>query len=139
MSSRKRVRLLTVVQQIAQSTTASPPGYSTTRNPAYVHAVAFGDLFESTSTSGLTTPALQFLTAVQIYGNTSPYPSGGATTPGTHRGRGMQRATLSPATYYSGPQPCKFITGSYVRRGIANISTCMQLIMQGGVQVVLIQ
>ena len=67
---------ITVVQQIAASTTASTPGYSTTRNPAYVHAVAFGDLFESNSTSPLTTPALQFLTAVQIYGNTSTLPSG---------------------------------------------------------------
>ena len=43
----------TVVQQIVASTTATSPGYSTTRNPAYVHAIAFGDLFESTSSFSL--------------------------------------------------------------------------------------
>ena len=127
---------LTVVQQIAASTTASTPGYSTTRNPARVHAVAFGDLFESNSTSSLTTPALQFLTAVQIYGNTSSFPSGGATTPGTMGA--WYTNSLSPSTYYTGPEPWKVITGSYSTR-ISNISQCMQRIMQGGIQVALIQ
>ena len=126
----------TVVQHICASTTASPPGYSTTRNPAYVHAIAFGDLFESYSTSTLTPAALRFLCAVQIYGNTSTWPSGSVPAPGTMAS--WYTDSLNYSTYYSTPQSWKIITGSYATR-IANINTCVTNIMQSGVQVALIQ
>ncbi len=126
----------TVVQQICASTTASPPGYSTTRNPAYVHAIAFGDLFESYSTSSLTPAALRFLCAVQIYGNTSTSPGGTVTAPGTMAS--WYTDSLSYSTYYTTPQSWKIITGPYLTR-IANINTCVTNIMQSGVQVALIQ
>ncbi len=61
-----------VVQQICASTTASPPGYSTTRKPAYVYALGYGSLFDPANSSlpgqG---PALTFLQSVQYYGGTS--------------------------------------------------------------------
>jgi Putative Flp pilus-assembly TadE/G-like len=128
----------TVVQQICASTSPSSgkPGYSTTRNPAYVHAVAFGDLFESYSTSTLTPAALRFLCAVQIYGNTSTSPGGTVTAPGTMAS--WYTDSLSYSTYYSTPQSWKIITGTYTTR-ITNIQTCVTNIMQSGVQVALIQ
>jgi Flp pilus assembly protein TadG len=125
-----------VVQQIVAPTTASPPGYSTARNPAYVHAIAFGDLFEPTSTSPETPAALQFLAAVQCYGNTSTWPGGPVPAPGTMAA--WFNDSLSTATYYTGPQPYKIINGNYNTR-IANIGTCIQNIMQSGIEVVLIQ
>jgi hypothetical protein len=116
-----------IVQQIVASTTASKPGYSTTRNPAYVHAISFGDLFESTSTSAMTPAALRFQTAVQIYGNTSQSPGGS-----------WLSNSLDYNTYYVNVEPWKVIVGDYNTR-ISNIGTCMQRIMQSGVQVALIQ
>jgi Flp pilus assembly protein TadG len=124
------------VQQICASTSATPPGYSTARNPAYVHAIAFGDMFESTSTSPYVVPALQFLTAVQCYGNTSTWPGGAVTPPGTMAS--WYTNSLDQVGLYTSPQPFKIITGTYTQR-IANIGTCIQTIMQSGVQVALIQ
>jgi hypothetical protein len=118
---------LAVVQQIVASTTANPPGYSTTRNPAQVHAIAFGELFEPATPSAQQPAALQFLTAVQIYGNTSPTPPGS-----------WFNNSLDYNAYYAGIQPYKIITGTASQR-IANLTQCMQLIMQNGVQVALIQ
>src|SRR5204862_226278 len=58
-----------VVQQICASTTASPPGYSTTRKPALVYALGYGSLFNSNLPGKA--DALTFLQTVQYYGNTS--------------------------------------------------------------------
>jgi hypothetical protein len=116
-----------VVRQICASTTASPPGFSTSRNPARVHAIAFGDLFESYSTSSMKPGALRFLCAVQIDGNTSPTPSGS-----------WDNDTLDYNAYYLNLEPWKLITGDYNTR-INNIQQALQRIMQGGVQVALIQ
>ena len=52
------------------------PGFSTARNPARVHALAFGELFEPTTSSGLKTRALEFLRNVQVAGGTSPTGAG---------------------------------------------------------------
>jgi hypothetical protein len=118
---------IAVVQQIVAQTNAAVPGFSTLRTPAYVHAIAFGELFEPACTSPLQPAALQFLTAVQIYGNTSPTPPGNWDTD-----------SLNYQTYYTIPQPYKIITGTYQQR-ITNLSQAMQIIMQGGIQVTLVQ
>ena len=75
--------------------------------------MAFGELFEPATVSGLKAPALNFLLSVQQVGGTS-------------------------AAGDSAIQPYKIIVGSYQTR-INNIKTAMQLIMQGGVQIALIQ
>ena len=116
-----------VVRQIVALDSANPPGYSTVRNPAQVHAIAFGELFEPTTPSAMQPSALRFLAAVQIDGNTSPTP------PGT-----WDNDSLDYQTYYSNLQPYKIITGSATDR-IAKISQAMQTIMQSGVSVALIQ
>jgi hypothetical protein len=61
-----------VVQQICALDTASPPGYSTSRKPAQVYGIGFGDMFDpaNASNSGQST-ALTFLQTVQYYGGVS--------------------------------------------------------------------
>jgi len=127
ISDPAKANALTVVQQITALTTANPPGYSTARNPAQVHAIAFGELFEPTTTSAQQPAALRFLTAVQIYGNTSPNPGGS-----------WLNDSLDYNAYYASIQPYKIITGNATTR-IANLTTCMQTIMQSGIQIALIQ
>ncbi len=102
---------LAVVTQICKPDDAANRGYSTTRTPARVHAIAFGDLFETTTTQKTT--ALQFLANVQIQGKTQ---AAGAT---------------SPESY-------KIIIGDYTTR-IDTLRTAFERIMQSGVQVTLIR
>jgi hypothetical protein len=64
---------------------------------------------------------------VQIYGNTSPTPPGIWCNDG-----------LDYNAYYANIQPYKIITGNAATR-IANLTTCMQNIMQSGIQIALIQ
>jgi len=115
-----------VVRQICALETASPPGYSTSRSPARVHALSFGELFEPTSSSPMRVPALRFMAAVQIDGNTTPNPGGS-----------WANDSLDPALY-TGPEPYKVITGDFNTR-IDKIRQAMERIMQGGVQIALIQ
>lgn len=89
------------------------PGFSSARSQAQVHTVAFGELFEPTTTSNMKTRALEFLRNVQIAGKTSP---AGATSIDSF----------------------KIIVGTYTDR-ISSLRTAMQTIMQGGIQVALIQ
>lgn len=89
------------------------PGFSTARTPAQVHTIAFGELFEASTSSLMKTRALEFLRNVQIAGGTSPT---GAT---------------SIETY-------KIITGNSTER-IDKLRQALERIMQGGVQVALIQ
>jgi Putative Flp pilus-assembly TadE/G-like len=89
------------------------PGYSTIRNPARVHALAFGQLFEASTTSNLKIRAFEFLRNMQIVGQTLP--------PGS-----------------TAIEPFKIITGTYTER-VAKIKEAMERIMQGGVQVALIE
>jgi hypothetical protein len=102
---------ITAVQQICALDTAASPGYSTTRMPARVHAIAFGDLFETNQTQEQN--ALAFLLNVQKSGNTS--------APGD-----------------SSIEPYKIITGDYNTR-IDRIRQALERIMQSGVQVSLIK
>ena len=69
---------------------------------------------------------LRFLCAVQIDGNTSPTPSGS-----------WDNDSLDYNTYYVTPQPYKIITGSYSATLHHPLTTCIQKIMQSGVQVAL--
>src|SRR5207244_5347980 len=104
------------VTQICASDTALLPGYSSTRNPARVHSIAFGNLFESGSS--LRGTALDFLAQVQVAGNTSPAGTNGA---------GHEAA-----------EPYQLITGDSATR-VDKIRQAMERIMQSGIQVSLIQ
>lgn len=99
------------VTQICALDTAANPGYSTSRNKARVHAIGFGDLFETSNTEKA--QALAFLLQVQQAGNTSA-------------------ATDTSIESY------KIITGDYNTR-IANLKQALERIMQSGIQVSLIQ
>ena len=116
----------TVVRQIVALDTANPPGYSTSRNPARVHAIAFGDLFETYSTSPMKDGCLNFLTAVQVDGKT---------TTGTS---GTMDETWLAANRFTVKEPWKLVIGDYNTR-IENLRLALERIMQGGVQVALIQ
>ncbi len=120
-------RARAVVQQIVAMDTANPPGYSTTRNPARVHAIAFGDLFESYSSSPMKYGCLRFLAAVQIDGKTSPTPAGF-----------WDNDSLDYNAAWLSYEPYKVITGDYNTR-IDKIRQALERIMQGGIQVALIQ
>ena len=97
----------------ANSYGVSGPGFSTTRVPAQVHTLAFGELFEASTVSSQKTRALEFLRNVQIAGGTSP-------------------------TGASSIQSYKIITGNSAAR-IENLRQALERIMQGGIQVALIQ
>lgn len=103
-----------VVKQITASTNASPPGYGTTRKPAYVYCIGYGSLFDPTNAGAQQTAALTFLQTVQNYGNTSP--------------------DQNPANFPAIQQ----IYGTYTQR-ITSMQAAFQSIMQAGVQVSLIQ
>lgn len=100
-----------VVTNICALDTAANPGYSTNRLRARVHAIGFGDLFETSNTQKGN--ALAFLLRVQKAGNTSA------------------AADASIENY-------KIITGDYNTR-IANLKQALERIMQSGIQVSLIQ
>ena len=102
---------LAVVSRICALDTATQPGYSSQKVPARVHAIAFGDLFQSGSTRA--TQALDFLLKVQQNGNTSS-------------------STATSIESY------KIITGDYNTR-VENLRKAMERIMQSGVQVSLIR
>jgi len=93
--------------------TANGPGFSTPRAPARVHTLAFGELFESTTTSMVKTRSLEFLRNIQIAGGTSP------------------AGSTSIESY-------KIITGTSDQR-IANMKQALERIMQGGINVSLIE
>ena len=99
-----------VVTRICALDTANPPGYSTTRTPARVHAIGFGDLFETNQTRE--DEAKAFLLRVQKAGNTSD-------------------PTDTAIESY------KIITGPYNDRIIT--SSSVERIMQSGIQVSLIR
>jgi hypothetical protein len=93
--------------------TNNGPGYSSMRNQARIHTLAFGELFEPTTTSNLKIRALQFLRNVQIAGGTSP--------PGA-----------------SSIESYKIITGTSAER-IDKLREALERIMQAGIQVALIE
>ena len=117
-----------VVRQIVAMDTDGIPGYSTARNPARVHAIAFGELFEASTPSAMQPAALRFLAAVQIDGKTTPTPSA----------NGWDTDSLDYQSLYVDREPYKIIVGNYEER-IEKLRYAMERIMQGGIQVALIQ
>jgi hypothetical protein len=94
--------------------TRNGPGFSTSRSTAQVHTLAFGYLFEPTTTSILKTRALEFL-------------------------RDIQMASGMPADATTGTiESYKMIIGTYDQR-IDAIREAMERIMQSGIQVALIE
>jgi hypothetical protein len=118
-----------VVRQITALETATNPGYSTTRMAAQVHSIGFGYLFEPSTSGNTKTAALEFLFAVQVDGKTTPSP-GGTWDQGT-----VGSINLTP---YTVNESYKIITGTYTER-IDKLKDALERIMQGGVQVALIQ
>jgi Flp pilus assembly protein TadG len=105
-------RALDVVTQITNlDSNSTAPGYSTSKLPARVHALGFGDLFQSNTTAR--SDALDFLLQVQKTGKTS-------------------EASASSIESY------KIITGDYNTR-IENLREALERIMQSGIQVSLIR
>lgn len=94
--------------------TLNGPGFSTTRSPARIHALAFGYLFEPTTTSMVKTRALEFLRNIQLAAGTQP------------------DGTTGTIESY------KMIIGTYDQR-VDKIRQAMERIMQGGIQVALIE
>ena len=88
-------------------------GFSTSRNQARVHTLAFGELFEPTTGSNLKKRAREFLVNMQIAGGTSP-----------------------PTD--TSIEPYKIITGSSAER-IEKLREALERIMQAGIQVALIE
>lgn len=116
-----------VVKRIVALESDSPPGYSTPRLPARVHAIGFGELFEPYTPTPMKPSALRFLAAVQIDGLTSPRPAGTWDDDG-----------LDYNAAYVDREPYKVITGTYQER-IDKLRQAFERIMQGGIQVALIQ
>ena len=104
---------LNTLQYVCNLTSANPNGYSTIKNPVSVHSIAFGQLFETNSTSTGTPAAMDFLVKCQIKGNTSP---SGATTLNSE----------------------KIITGTYNQR-IEKIRSAFEKVLQSGIQITLIE
>jgi hypothetical protein len=132
LAATPKQRARNVVRQIVALDTASPPGLSTARSPARVHAIGFGELFGATTPSSMKPAALRFLAAVQIDGKTSPPPSGW--DPSTR----VDDDSLDYNAHYVNLEPYKVITGNYTQR-IEKLREALERIMQGGVQVALIQ
>jgi Flp pilus assembly protein TadG len=104
---------LNTLQYVCNLTTASQCGYSTIKNPVSVHSIAFGQLFETNSTSTGKPAAMNFLVKCQIKGNTSP---AGATTLNSE----------------------KIITGTYNQR-IEKVRSAFERVLQSGIQITLIE
>ena len=103
---------LNTLQNVCNLTSANPSGYSTIKNPVIVHSIAFGQLFETNSTSTGTAAAMDFLVKCQIKGNTSP---AGSTTLNSE----------------------KIIIGNYNER-IEKIRSAFERILQSGIQITLV-
>jgi hypothetical protein len=103
-----------VVQQICALNTASPPGFATQRKPVQVWCIGYGDMYDPANAGTNQTSALTFLQTVMYYGNT---------------------ATDTNSSNF--PMWLR-IYGSNDNR-IANLRTALTNIMQGGIQVSLVQ
>jgi hypothetical protein len=102
-----------VAQAICNSTTNATPGYSTPRKPAKIYTIAFGSLFDPSNGSAYKTQALGVLQNLQTIG-------------------GVQSSNTTPLPSN------QIIVGTPAQR-ISNMQSAFQSIMQGGVQISLVQ
>ncbi len=65
-----QANLLTIVDQICAPDTANPPGYATPRKPVIIHTVAFGAIFEPTSSGTTAAAAVTLLQEISARGGT---------------------------------------------------------------------
>lgn len=112
-SSADATDALNTLQTVCNLTTANPTGFSTIKNPVSVHSIAFGQLFETNSTSTGTAAAMDFLVKCQIKGMTSP---AGSTTLNSE----------------------KIIIGTYTER-IEKIRSAFERVLQSGIQITLVE
>jgi Flp pilus assembly protein TadG len=91
-----------IVQQICALETASPPGYSTTRQSALVYPIGYGSLFDPNNSSTNQTNALNFMQTVAYYGKTATS-TDGANFPDMFRiyGTNTQRITRMQTAFTS--------------------------------------
>ncbi|HKA05917.1 MAG TPA: hypothetical protein VKD71_01585, partial [Gemmataceae bacterium] len=94
--------------------TANGPGYASARLPAQIHTIAFGYLFEDSTSSILKRRALEFLRDVQLTSGLQPDPTTGTI------------------------EDYKRIVGTYDQR-IDKLRQALERIMQSGIQVALIE
>ncbi|MGE3804065.1 MAG: pilus assembly protein TadG-related protein [Gemmataceae bacterium] len=106
-------QLYNVVDQLVADETDSPPGYSTRRRPVIIHSLAFGTLFEPTTSSPDKNLALGILQNVAYRGNTLA--SAGTPLPDENR-----------------------IIGNSAER-VARLQAAFKRIMQDGKQVLLLE
>jgi Flp pilus assembly protein TadG len=106
-----------IVGRICALESDSPPGYSTERKPVLVHCLAFGTIFEPDSTNPEKQEALDRLQMMQFIGG---------------QAGGEQVTASTPLPDY------KRITGTASAR-IAKLKKAFSQIMQGGIQVSLIE
>ena len=106
-------QLYAVANQICALDTASPPGYSSTRKPVYIHCIAFGSMFEPSNGNPNAAAALTLLQNIQYIGGT------------------QASASTALPSY-------KVIIGTPQQR-MDNLRQAFSTIMQDGVQVSLIR
>jgi Putative Flp pilus-assembly TadE/G-like len=94
--------------------TANGPGYASARLPAQIHTIAFGYLFEDSTSSILKRRALEFLRDIQLTAGLRPDPTTGTI------------------------EDYKRIVGTYDQR-IDKLRQALERIMQSGIQVALIE
>jgi hypothetical protein len=95
-------QLYGVAQSIANTDTASPPGYSSTKRPALIYSIAYGTLFDPVAAPGATTErnnALGLLQQIQYIGNTQSSASNALPSDQIIIGTSDQRITRIQAAF----------------------------------------
>lgn len=106
--------IFNICSTLCAQDSASPPGYSTTRKPVLIHCIAFGPVYEAGAPERA--GALATLQQIQYIGGTQ----------------------ASPSDPLDVNQPYKIILGSQ-NQMIQNLQQAFTIILQGGVQVSLLQ
>lgn len=107
-------QIYSICQQICALDSANPPGYSTSRKPVLIHTIGFGPVYEPSAPERA--GALATLEQIQYIGNTQS----------------------SPTAPIDVDQPYKIIYGTQSQI-IQDLQQAFTIIMQGGVQVSLLQ
>jgi hypothetical protein len=106
--------IFNICQQICALDSANPPGYSTTRKPVLIHCIGFGPVYDAQAPERA--GALATLEQIQYIGNTQ----------------------ASPTDPIDVDQPYKIILGTQ-SQVVQKLQQAFTIIMQGGVQISLLQ